>query len=151
MFNESDAEKAYAGADFEQVERYPAILYGHRLDDNGVYWMCNGYRELLKCRKCGNYVLLQYHFMKDPYDDGCGDIEDIVIYPVDSPDDADVINRMYEGLLEHKLDRLHLVRSWCETGDFITGEEKTDYYFLDGTGHNQAKVCGEKIEGKYSK
>ena len=77
-------------------------------------------------------MLLQYHFMMDPYDDGCGDYEDTVIYPVDSPNDADEINRMYEGRLERKLDRLHLVRSWREIGDFITGEEKTDYYFLIG-------------------
>lgn len=123
VFDIADAEKAFAGADFELVAKYP--------NDPQKYDNAWGHRELLKCKKCGAYLLSHVFYVRDFWE-GCGDSEYLVIYPVDSPAEADEINTAYIGRLANKLERIHLGKDWHEIGDVLIGDESTRYYFYDG-------------------
>ena len=88
-FTMKDVAAAYEHMEFELVEAYGDSAYGHYLhtwDDGG--------RSLFRCRNCGGYVLAQkseYHGLSDDdsyYRD---------YFPVDSPQEADELNRKYNG------------------------------------------------------
>lgn len=74
---------------WDWIESYGDSAYGHYL-----HTWDDGERALLRCRKCGGYILLQkseYHGFSDDdsyYRD---------YFPVDSPEEVDEINRKYDG------------------------------------------------------
>ncbi|MBR2669229.1 MAG: hypothetical protein IKE36_05465 [Solobacterium sp.] len=89
-FNMADAKEAFdhMREDHEDVIEYGGYAYGHNL-----FTWDTGNRTLRRCRKCGGYILVQdseYHGMED--DDYYTDY-----FPVDSPEEADELNKKYSG------------------------------------------------------
>ncbi len=76
--------------DQERVVDYGDNAYGHPL-----YSWDNGGRALLYCKVCGGYVLLQksVYYGYDNDDRYCRDY-----FPVESPQEADELNRKYNGI-----------------------------------------------------
>ena len=88
-FKMKDAVEAYKHMELELVEEYGGYAYGHYL-----YTWDEGERHLCRCKKCGGYVLVQnseFHSMtgNDSY------YRDY--FPVGSPEEADELNRKYDG------------------------------------------------------
>ena len=72
----------------ELVTDYGGAAHGHRL-----HTWDDGYRMLMRCKTCGGFYLLQaseFHGMED--DDYYTDY-----FPVDGPEEADELNRLYDG------------------------------------------------------
>ena len=89
-FNMKDASEAYRHMDLECVEDYGDFAYGHQL-----HTWDDGKRLLCRCRACGGYVLVQkseFHDMADGDDSYYRDL-----FPVDSPEEAEELNRKYDG------------------------------------------------------
>ena len=84
------AEEAWEHMSFEVVEEYGDLMYGHSL-----YTWDRGERTLLRCRKCGGYVLYQYSEYSSPFGDGDSYYEDW--FPVAGPEEADALNQKYNG------------------------------------------------------
>ncbi len=83
-----DVLSAWNHMDLEIVREYGSRAYGHYL-----FTWDDGERKLARCRTCGGYVLIQnseYHGMED--DDYYGNY-----FPVGSPEEADELNRKYDG------------------------------------------------------
>ena len=89
IFEFEDPQDAYDAMDVENIEDYGDVQYGHFLH----VWD-DGKRMLKRCRKCGAYILYQrseYHGFSDDdsyYSDW---------FPVDGPDDADRLNKEFDG------------------------------------------------------
>lgn len=89
-FRFSDALAAYEHMRFEVVEDYGSQAYGHVL-----YTWDDGERYLARCKNCGGYVLVQnseFHSFTDSGDSYYSDY-----FPVGSPEEADELNRKYDG------------------------------------------------------
>ena len=87
-FDMKSAFDAWDHMKLETVENYGGRAYGHYL-----HTWDDGERILARCKNCGGYILIQsseYHGMED--DDYYGDY-----FPVDSPEEADELNRKYDG------------------------------------------------------
>ena len=87
-YNMKDVLEAWKHMKCEVVEDYGRKAYGHYL----FVWDEGG-RILLRCKNCGGYVLRQdseFHGMED--DDYYTDF-----FFVDSPEEADELNRKYSG------------------------------------------------------
>ena len=122
IFMMDSADEAYKEMDFETVIDYGDEQYGHYLhvwDDGG--------RKLLKCRKCGAYVLMQkseYHSFTEAPDGYYTDW-----FPVSGPEEADELNRKYGGLaLEQNFAGRNLCRTngrihWSDNGQFSLSQE----------------------------
>ena len=87
-FAMDDAEKAYEHMDREFVRDY-----GDTYGNNTLHTWDAGHRVLMRCRKCGGYILLQwseYHGMEDDsyYTD---------YFPVSGPREAQMTNEKYDG------------------------------------------------------
>ena len=104
-FNMENAEDALAHMDLETVQNYGAFAYGHPLftwDDGG--------RRLTRCKACGGYVLIQVSEFCSFWNER--DYLYTYYFPVDGPDAAEELNRLYDGItLEQKYPSRHL----CET------------------------------------
>ena len=91
IFELKDPNKAWEEMEFETVIDYGDEQYGHFLhvfDDGG--------RKLLRCKKCGAYVLMQrseFHSFSDGEDSYYTDW-----FPVSGPEEADEINQKYGGM-----------------------------------------------------
>ena len=74
--------------DFTIVKEYGSSAYGHPL-----HTWDRGERYLIRCNKCGGFILVQsseYH--------GFGDDDDYVDYfPVENEDEAEMLNKKYDG------------------------------------------------------
>ena len=89
-FGMKDPNEAFAHMKTRRVENYGDYAYGHYL-----HTWDEGERFLLKCEACGGYVLLQkseYHSFSDTADSYYSDW-----FPVESPEEADELNRKYDG------------------------------------------------------
>ncbi|MBQ6389590.1 MAG: hypothetical protein IJH90_08200 [Mogibacterium sp.] len=89
-FKMKDAAQAYRHMKLELVEDYGSKAYG-----NILHTWDDGERYLCRCRSCGGYVLVQsseYHSFTDGDDSYYKDY-----FPVDSPEEADELNRRYNG------------------------------------------------------
>ena len=89
-FKMKDAVEAFEHMDLQVVESYGDYAYGHILHtwDDGERYLC-------RCKNCGGYVLIQnseFHCMTDGDDSYYHDR-----FPVDSPEEADELNRKYDG------------------------------------------------------
>ncbi len=89
---------------YEKVTEYGDEAYGHFL-----YTWDDGERLLARCKKCGGYILIQrseYHGFTDDdsyYTD---------FFPVDSPEEADELNRRYDGFsIEREFPKRYLMRT----------------------------------------
>ncbi|MBR3201625.1 MAG: hypothetical protein IKG17_09875 [Mogibacterium sp.] len=89
-FKMKDAFEAYRHMELELVEEYGGYAYGHCL-----YTWDDGERHLCRCRKCGGYVLVQ----NSEFHDMCGGDDSYYrdYFPVGSPEEADELNRKYDG------------------------------------------------------
>lgn len=72
------------------VLKFGKNLYGHPL-----FLFDDGERYLVKCNKCGGYILIQ-DFERRSYSDG-NDTYYTDYFPVDGPKEADFLNQMYGG------------------------------------------------------
>ena len=88
IFINQNPERMIELAEFHFVEDFGGHKYGHKLHDNEY-----GGRVLLKCHKCGRYVLRQRSSFKDSSDDCVSEL--ITYWPVESPEEADGLNREY--------------------------------------------------------
>lgn len=89
-FKMKDASEAYRHMDLELVEEYGSMAYG-----NILHTWDEGERFLCRCKNCGGYVLVQhseYHDMTGGNDSYYSDY-----FLVDSPEEADELNRKYDG------------------------------------------------------
>jgi len=88
IFSIQDPQEAYNSMDFSLVEEYDRWdyipHYIHKWDVGG--------RELLKCRKCGKYVLHQ----NSEWHRSLDDFEDLYI-PIQGHDEAIEINKTFNG------------------------------------------------------
>ncbi len=87
-FYMEDAFEAYQHMGTEVIEEY-----GDRVGHNWLHTWDEGGRKLLRCRKCGGYILCQFselHSMEDEdyYSDS---------FQVSGPEEARNLNRMYDG------------------------------------------------------
>ena len=100
-----DPAQAYAHLDaFGTVaRRYGSSAHGHDL-----YVWDDGSRHLLHCSACDAFILVQrseYHGMED--DDYYSDF-----FPVSSPEEADELNRRYDGYaIERAFPRRYLMKT----------------------------------------
>lgn len=88
VFYNQNPERMIELAEFDMVEDYDGHKYGHELYGND-----SGGRVLLKCHKCGRYVLRQKSTIKVMDNDR--NTESITYWPVESPEEADRLNREY--------------------------------------------------------
>ena len=89
-FEMDDLRAAWKHMKLEVVEDYGDHAYGHYL-----HCFDDGKRELRRCKTCGGYVLVQkseFHSFSDGNDDYYTDY-----YPVEDVQEADEINRNYNG------------------------------------------------------
>ena len=113
-FEMDNAEEAWDHLSFEIVEEYGDTKYGHDL-----YTWDRGDRTLLRCRTCGGFVLRQSS-VYESFDDGEDDHYDDY-FPVSGPEEADALNRKYDGFsIErqypgHWLMRTNGTLSWSGT------------------------------------
>lgn len=87
-FSMENAEKAYEHMDRELVKDY-----GDTHGNNILHAWDDGWRALMRCKKCGGYILLQvseYHGMDD-------DSYYVDYFPVAGPTEAQEINEKYDG------------------------------------------------------
>ncbi len=103
-FDMEDVSQAMEHMECEYVQSYGDEAYGHLL-----YTWDDGERILARCKKCGGFILIQkseYHGFSDDdsyYTD---------YFPVDSPEEADELNRKYDGFsIETKLPKKYLMRT----------------------------------------
>ncbi len=103
-FEMEDAAQALEHMQCERVQSYGDEAYGHFL-----YTWDDGERILVRCKRCGGYILIQkseYHGFSDDdsyYTD---------YFPVDSPEEADELNRKYDGFaIETNFPKRYLMRT----------------------------------------
>lgn len=100
-FDMKDPIEAYNHMRPQMIIDYGSYAYGHALHT----WDC-GFRILSRCRTCGGLILIQdseFHGIDDD------DYTDYI--PVDSEEDADELNRKYNGYeLETKIGRRYLMK-----------------------------------------
>ena len=100
-FEMEDPRAAHAHMNLERIIDYGDFAYGHWLqpwDDGG--------RRLCRCKACGGYVLVQDSEFHSTYGN---DSYYTDFYPVSGPEEADQLNRLYDGLeLENKFPRKFL-------------------------------------------
>ncbi len=115
IFSEMEvAEEAWEHLrEYEKIADFGDEAYGHCL-----YTWDDGKRVLVRCKKCGGYILIQkseYHGFSDDdsyYTD---------YFPVDTPEEADELNRNYDGFsIEMEFPKRYLMRtngelSWSKT------------------------------------
>ena len=89
-FEMKDAAEAYRHMELQLVEEYGDRAYGHYL-----YTWDDGERYLCRCKACGGYVLVQQSEFHDMM--GGDDSYYTDYFPVDSPEEADELNRKYDG------------------------------------------------------
>ena len=98
-------DKAYSHMDTEVVEEY-----GDSCGNNWLHTWSEGGRRLLRCKKCGGYILYQLselHGME--YDDYYADY-----FPVSGPEEARELNEKYDGYsIETEFPRRWLI---CDPG-----------------------------------
>ncbi|MBR5071255.1 MAG: hypothetical protein IKX27_05085 [Oscillospiraceae bacterium] len=111
IFDMPDAEEACSQLDLEEVEDYGEEKYGHFLH----VWD-QGSRKLMRCRRCGAYVLVQrsvfLSFVNAP------NSEYTDWFPVSGPEQADSLNRTYDG---HQLER-------CFEGRYLRSTNGVPYW-----------------------
>jgi len=99
IFSERDAKTANGKFDWTMVREYGSRCAGHAL--HTWDW---GERFLVKCKNCGKLLLIQdseYHGISYTDDSDYRDI-----YPVKSEEEAETLNREYDGFsLERDLKR----------------------------------------------
>lgn len=70
----------------------------------------NGYRKLVRCKKCGRFYLVQCYRLNKFSDNSDIQYEDW--YPVEDEAEADLLNRKYTGIeLEHKMEEVYRSQS----------------------------------------
>ena len=87
-FSMEDAEEAFKHMDKELIKDY-----GGSCGKNILHTWDDGSRKLMRCRKCGGYMLLQlseFHGMED--DSYYADY-----FPVSGPEEAQMLNEKYNG------------------------------------------------------
>lgn len=87
-FSMDDAKKAYQHMERERVKDYGSIC-----GKNILHTWDDGSRTLMRCKKCGGYILLQiseFHGMED-------DVYYADFFPVSGPKEAQMINEQYDG------------------------------------------------------
>ena len=87
-FSMEDAEKAY-----EHMDRQLVRDYGDICGKNILHTWDDGWRTLMRCKKCSGYILLQwseFHGMND-------DSYYVDYFPVAGPKEAQEINEKYNG------------------------------------------------------
>ena len=89
-FEMDSAEDAWNHMAFEVVEEYGGMQYG-----NTLYTWDRGDRTLLRCKKCGGYVLCQSSEYSDIINGNDDYYDDY--FPVSGPEEADALNRKYDG------------------------------------------------------
>lgn len=102
VFDMPDAAEAFSQLDLEEVEDY-----GDEKDGHYLHVWDQGCRKLMRCRRCGAYVLVQrsvflsfVNALNSEYTDW---------FPVSGPDEADELNRRYDGYqLERRFEGRYL-------------------------------------------
>ncbi|MBR2671421.1 MAG: hypothetical protein IKE27_04400 [Oscillospiraceae bacterium] len=104
IFDIYDPNEAWNSMDNEIVKDYGDYCNGHYL-----YTWDDGGRKLMRCRKCGGYILMQksefHSFMDDDsyYTD---------FFPVSGDEEAQMLNEKYSGFaLEGQFPGRYLMRS----------------------------------------
>lgn len=90
-FEMDDAQNALEHMKYEKITDYGDYAYGHNL-----HTWDDGKRILVKCKNCGGYILIQdseYHSFGDSGDSYYTDY-----FPVDGEEQADELNRKYDGI-----------------------------------------------------
>lgn len=88
-FQPEDIEEAFEHIDYEVLRNYGDYAFGH-----WPYALDDGERLLVKCKNCGGYSPIQ----KSEYHSFTGDDSYYTDYfPVDSEQEADDLNKMYDG------------------------------------------------------
>ena len=108
-FSIKDPKDAWEHMDLEILENYGDFAYGHFLH----VWD-DGKRLLARCRKCGGYVLVQrseYHSFSDDGDSYYTDW-----FFLDSREDADRLNRSYDGW---SIEREYPERYLCQSNHIL--------------------------------
>lgn len=104
-FGFKDAREAYEHMECKTVEDYGGQAYGHYL-----YTWDDGGRRLARCSKCGGFILIQsseFHSFTDSGDSYYTDW-----FPVSSPEEADELNRKYDGFqIETEFKGRYLMRT----------------------------------------
>ncbi|MBQ9154753.1 MAG: hypothetical protein IJ130_13205 [Solobacterium sp.] len=88
-FAMQDAVQAWKHIQPEIIRRYGDDAYGHAL-----HTWDEGGRMLIRCRRCGGLLLVQKSEFHSYMDD---DSYYTDWFPVDNEQDADQLNRMYDG------------------------------------------------------
>jgi hypothetical protein len=88
-FEMKDARAAREHMDYEIIKDYGDYAYGHYL-----HTWDDGKRLLARCKNCGGYILIQSSEFHGAYDD---DDYYVDFFPVESPEQADELNRLYSG------------------------------------------------------
>ncbi len=104
-FDMEDASEAFRHFSGGELVR----CYGNKAYGNSLYTWDAGERCLVKCKKCGGYILIQYsefhaldHSDDKYYDD---------YFPVESEEEADELNRKYNGWeIERQFGKRYLIR-----------------------------------------
>ena len=87
-FYMDDAFEAYKHMETEVVEEY-----GDRVGPNWLHTWDEGGRRLLRCKKCGGFILYQFSELLSMEDDDY--FSDY--FPVSGPDEAKMLNEKYDG------------------------------------------------------
>ena len=84
--------------------------YGDTCNKHPLYTWDDGHRTLVRCKNCGGYILVQrseYHSFTDDPDSYYTDL-----FPVSSPEEADELNRKYDGFaIERKFKGRYLAET----------------------------------------
>ena len=153
MFDNENAQEAYENIEVEFVEDYGDFCNGRYL-----YTWDDGGRHLLRCRKCGGYILVQkseYHNMFDGPDSYYTDY-----IAVTGPEQARWLNENYSGFeLEIVLGNLGIrfltetnwVYNWSHTNEPFSMEEveillKADAFAREKHGTQRTKEGAPYIE-----
>ncbi len=104
-FTFPDVVEAYRHMKYTCEIDYGGEAYGHYL-----YTWDDGERFLARCKNCGGYILVQrseYHSFTDDPDSYYTDL-----FPVSSPEEADELNRKYDGFaIERKFKGRYLAET----------------------------------------
>ena len=134
-FDMEDPVEAYEHMDYRIVEDYGDKAYGHYL-----YTWDDGQRMLGKCQTCGGYILIQsseFHSMSDESSDSYY----TDWFPVSSPEEADELNRKYDGFqIETEFEDRYLTRT---NGSLSWAGKKTE----TGASEGSTKRSYEKYTG----
>lgn len=108
--------EAFQHMEYEVIHDYGDHAYGHYL-----YAWDEGKRLLGKCKKCGGYILIQ----KSEFHSFMGDDSYYTDYfPVDSEQEADKLNKKYDGYeLEKKFPGKYMIRDGFQIG-WMKGEKR---------------------------